>query len=140
MPDWLEQIYHLVQPWLPLLVSLSIAMLLVSFLLLPAICILLPADYFVTQKRLITQPLPRTLWWAVRNVLALIMLILGVLMLFLPGQGLLTLLAALLIADFPGKRKLEIHLVKRPAIYKSINWVRRKANKPLLLHPSDKPS
>lgn len=135
MTDWINQIYHLTEPYLPLLVSLSLGMMLVSFILLPAIFVILPADYFVHRRSNITHPFLKLLWLILRNLLAFVLLVLGILMLFLPGQGLLTILVALFFADFPGKRKLEIQLIKRPAVYKSINWIRHKANKPALELP-----
>ena len=41
---------------------------------------------------------------ALKNVFGLGALVLGVLMLFLPGQGLLMVLVGISLLDFPGKR------------------------------------
>ncbi len=40
-----------------------------------------------------------------RNLYGGLLIIAGVIMLFTPGQGLLTLLAGFLLLDFPGKRR-----------------------------------
>ena len=53
-------------------------------------------------------------------------------MLVLPGQGLLTIVTGLLLVNYPGKYKLEQKLVSIPSIYKALNWIRFKANKPPL--------
>ncbi len=53
-------------------------------------------------------------------------------MLFLPGQGLLTILAGILILDFPGKYKLEHYLISKPVVLDSLNWIRRRHNVPNL--------
>ena len=53
-------------------------------------------------------------------------------MLVLPGQGLLTIVTGLLLINYPGKYKLEQKLVAVPAVFKALNWIRFKANKPLL--------
>ena len=57
------------------------------------------------------------------------LLVAGILMLVLPGQGILTILAALALLDFPGKRKMEMRILHRPAILKSVNWLRKRAGR-----------
>jgi hypothetical protein len=54
-------------------------------------------------------------------------------MLFLPGQGLLTMITGLLLIDYPGKFRLERKIVNTPAVLKSLNWLRAKAKKPPLI-------
>lgn len=71
----------------------------------------------------------------VRNIIALILIVLGLFMLVLPGQGLLTLFVGLVVADFPGKHRLVNWLVSRPSICRPINWLRRKAGKEPLKMP-----
>ncbi len=51
-------------------------------------------------------------------------------MLFLPGQGLLTMLLGILFIDFPGKHRLEQKLIQHPKILRTINTFREKAGKP----------
>ena len=51
-------------------------------------------------------------------------------MLFLPGQGLLTMLLGILFIDFPGKHRLEQKLIQHPQILKAINAFREKSGKP----------
>ncbi len=71
----------------------------------------------------------------IKNILGLILLGAGILMLFLPGQGLLTIVLALSLLDFPGKRGLELRLIRQPRVYKAINWLRRKYKRPPLIIP-----
>lgn len=56
----------------------------------------------------------------------------GVVMLFTPGQGVLTLLLGLSLVDFPGKRTLERRIVQRPTVLKLVNHMRAKADRPPL--------
>lgn len=63
-----------------------------------------------------------------KNLLAVILVAGGVLMLVLPGQGLLTILIGVGVSDFPGKFRLERRLVALPGILAGINWIRRKAH------------
>ena len=50
-------------------------------------------------------------------------------MLFTPGQGILSILAGLLLMNFPGKFRLERWLVQRPGVLKSLNWLRARRGK-----------
>jgi hypothetical protein len=53
-------------------------------------------------------------------------------MLILPGQGFLTIVTGLLLINYPGKYKLEQKLVEIPSVFRTLNWIRVKANKPPL--------
>jgi hypothetical protein len=49
-----------------------------------------------------------------------------------PGQGLLTIAVGLILLDFPGKFRLERWLATRRSVWRSLNWLRRRAgSKPL---------
>jgi len=65
----------------------------------------------------------------VKIMVGLFLLICGLVMLFLPGQGLLTMLMGLSLIPFPGKKKLEKAIVARKSVRYSLNWIRMKANK-----------
>lgn len=65
-------------------------------------------------------------WTLVRNTLGLVLVALGVAMLVLPGQGIITLILGLSLLDFPGKRLLFAWLLKRKAVQRTLNWIRRK--------------
>ena len=67
-----------------------------------------------------------------KNIIGLSLIIGGLLMLVLPGQGLLTIITGLLLVNYPGKYKLEQKLVLIPSIFKALNWIRFKAKKPPL--------
>ena len=72
---------------------------------------------------------------ALRNALGVVLICLGLAMLVLPGQGVLTLLIGLICVDFPGKRRFERWLVSRPAVAHGINRLRRRAGQPPLELP-----
>ncbi|MCM2375182.1 PGPGW domain-containing protein [Aporhodopirellula aestuarii] len=67
---------------------------------------------------------------ALKNTLGVFLLVIGISMLVLPGQGLLTILIGLSLLDFPGKYRLERYLVTRPPVFKSLNWLRQRAGNP----------
>lgn len=111
----------------PLLALLFVA----SLLFVPWALVRLPADYFHHTRRHSTQwgslhPLLRVLLRIGKNLLGLLLLVLGVAMLVLPGQGLLTILVGVLFLDFPGKFRCERWLVSRKPVLRAANWLRAK--------------
>lgn len=83
-----------------------------------------------------TPQKPRSLPLAIlRNLLGLVWLLLGLVMLVTPGQGLLTIMAALLVLDYPGKRRLLRHLLGRPRLLGGINRIRTRRGYPPLEAP-----
>ena len=98
------------------------------------------SDYFVhkapadaTWRR--RHPLLRRLFRGLKNVAGGGLVLLGLAMLVLPGQGILTILIGLTFLDFPGKRRLEIWIVRRPSIRHRVDRVRKKAGRPRLILP-----
>ena len=63
-----------------------------------------------------------------KNLIGYCLILGGILMLVLPGQGLLTILVGLMLSDYPGKFKLEKRIIKTRLILKTINWYRAKSN------------
>lgn len=123
-----------------LLASLSLAAFVLSIILLPIVIIRLPADFFIRAhpERKAFSPLRLSLK-ILKNLLGLSLLIIGILMLFIPGQGILTMLFGISLMDFPGKRRLEFKIASRPRVARSLNWLRKQADKPTftLTKPQD---
>lgn len=91
-------------------------------------------DYFVTHWQRVDarhrrHPALALAIWLARNGLGFCLFVAGVAMLFLPGQGLLTILVAICLMDVPGKRRLLDKLVDNGHIQTALNWVRRKQGK-----------
>ncbi|MBT5576867.1 MAG: hypothetical protein HOJ99_00040 [Porticoccaceae bacterium] len=115
----------------------SLGVFTVSLLSLPWLVAQIPEDYFVPKKRRPTQwktrrPVIRLATLISKNLLGYMLLLGGIMMLFLPGQGILTMVAGALLIDYPGKFALERKIANTPAIFKGLNWLRAKANKPPL--------
>ena len=122
---------------MPWLTGLGIALALVSLLALPVLVVLMPRDYFVAPRRP-ERYRGAALWMlrGLRNTLALILVAAGVLMLVLPGQGLLTLLIGIMVSTFPGKYRLERWLVRQKGVFYALNWMRRRAGRELMYYPA----
>ncbi|MEM6672248.1 MAG: PGPGW domain-containing protein [Planctomycetota bacterium] len=134
MPDWVTDNGTLIA-WLT---GLSILTLVLSAVLLPVVVARMPADYFVR-----TEPAPdsfrdrhpalRILVRVAKNLLGIVFLVAGFAMLFVPGQGVLTILVGLMLVEGPGKRRFELWLVRKAPVRKTLDWIRAKAGQPPLL-------
>lgn len=102
-----------------------------SLVLIPMVVAKLPADYFAHEKR------PPGLWkadngalrWVIligKNVLGVLLVLAGIAMLVLPGQGVLSILIGLVMIDGPGKYGFEKRIVRQKKVRRALNWLRRK--------------
>jgi len=120
--------------------AISLISLLVGVASLPFLVARIPADYFSHEERqrLIARrrhPLIRLLLAGAKNAIGALLVVAGLLMLVLPGQGLLTLSAGLMIMNYPGKYSLERWLIMRPYVLPAINKLRRRYGVPPLKSP-----
>jgi len=135
MLDWVSD-HQVFLTWLGIA---SFFVFVVSLLTLPWLVSLIPEDYFCHQNRRpapwkTQHPIIRYLLLLGKNLLGLILLLGGIIMLVVPGQGLLTMIMGILLLDYPGKYTLERRIVSQPKILKSLNWLRAKAkHSPLVI-------
>ena len=104
-----------------------------SLVVVPWLAVRIPEDYFAGRGRPrlpFADEHPVLRWTAliVKNLVGVVLAAAGIVMLVLPGQGLLTLAIGVLLLDFPGKHTLEGKIIRMPPVLNSINWLRRKAN------------
>jgi len=109
-----------------------------TLLVVPVIVSRIPVDYFSHERRERTEwaehhPAIRMALLVAKNLFGYVIILMGIAMLVLPGQGLLTIIIGLMLINFPGKYRLERWLVSRKPILKSINWLRQRAGQPPLL-------
>lgn len=121
---------------IPLTIA-SIVGFVASLIAIPIILVRLPEDFFDDRNpRTWMQahhPVLRIVGHVVKNVIGIVFLLAGFAMLFLPGQGLLTMLIGISMLDFPGKRRLERKLIGQPSVLAAINKLREKFKKPPLI-------
>jgi len=130
MLDWIKS--H--ESWLVGLAVLSAVTLIASALLIPWIIARVPEDYFTRAHAHALpwedkHPVVRIALIAGKNLFGLILVALGILMLVLPGQGVLTIIAGIALIDFPGRHRLVQRLAAQPPVLKSMNWIRRRAGR-----------
>lgn len=98
---------------------------------MPVLILAIPQDYFSNpgnRMRIFIKkrPLIGILVLTIKNLIGIVFLLVGLVLLFIPGQGLLTILIGLVLMDFPGKYKIERRLVQKPGVLQGINRIRAK--------------
>lgn len=120
--------------------ALSVGGVLVSLVAIPWFIARMPTDYFCHPQRepLYAQyrhPLIGLGAATFKNLVGAVLVVFGIVMLFTPGQGLLTILVGLMLLNFPGKYRLERWLITRNGVLEAFNWLRAKVGKPPLRAP-----
>ena len=116
----------------------SVVILVISALSIGYFIKKIPHDCFLDDKRGISEyknknPIFWIITLALKNIIGYCLIMGGILMLVLPGQGLLTILVGLMLSDYPGKFKLEKKIIRTNLVLKTINWYRIKSNIPPLI-------
>ncbi|SHO45793.1 PGPGW domain-containing protein [Desulfopila aestuarii] len=118
---------------LEVLAALSALTFIVSLVCIPLIVARLPRNYFQhRQERIasLTAITPGNLvLLLIRNIVGLLLFLAGVAMLFLPGQGVITMVIGIAVMSFPYKRRLLVILTTPPSVRKGLNWIRHKMKK-----------
>jgi len=117
------------------LATISLFVFIFSLVSIKWLVALIPTDYFV-KKNISKSKKSYSLLWLmsiiVKNIIGYTLILGGILMLVLPGQGLFTILMGLILSNYPGKYTIEKKIISIPSILKTINWLRKKSNKPRL--------
>ena len=113
-----------------------------SLLMLPLLVVWMPADYFVRREPppeswRHRHPAVQAIGRIAKNCVGLVLVVAGAIMLFTPGQGVLTLVLGLTLLDLPGKRRLEHRLVASPPIRRALDAMRRAARRPPIQFPPE---
>jgi hypothetical protein len=111
-----------------------------SLLSLPFLLARIPEDYFTDPQRHAARlkslhPVVYLSLRLLKNLLGWVLVLAGILMLVLPGQGILTIIMGLVLSDFPGKFALERRLASDRRILCGINWIRRRSGHTPIVPP-----
>ncbi len=129
--DWFRN-YEVLIWWMG---AASVLMFLGSLCTIPVILIKIPADYFAsleTKSRIDVRDLSffRILYLIFKNMVGIAFILAGLIMLLLPGQGILTIIVGMSLLNFSGKYRLVRNIIRNKTIYNTINKLRSKAAKP----------
>ena len=118
----------------------SIITFIVTLIVVPMLVVRITSDYFSHREHSKTSsysdqhPVVKGILLTGKNVLGYVFIMIGIVMLFIPGQGILTIVAGLTLMNFPGKYRLGRWLVVRRPVLRSINWLRQRSKRnPLIL-------
>jgi len=118
---------------------ISVVTFVSTLVVVPLLVVKIPSDYFAHERRTGAMWVDRNVavrWMLLlaKNLLGYILVAAGTVMLVLPGQGILTIVAGIMLLNFPGKYRLERWIVSRRPVLRSINWARLRGGKgPLVL-------
>jgi uncharacterized membrane protein SpoIIM required for sporulation len=119
--------------------GVSIVTFIATLIAVPWLVVRIPSNYFSQRRRIKKlwadeHPVVRAILLTIKNLAGYFLIAAGIIMLAIPGQGMLTILIGIIFIDLPGKFRFERWIVTRPAMLRSINWLRRRARKgPLIL-------
>ena len=132
--EWLEG-HEVLLYWLG---ALSLISFLAGILIIPILVARMDSRYFVRDVSFRTSAKRGLGHWIKRvgkNALGGVLLFAGFVMLFVPGQGVLTMLIGLTLVDFLGKTKLQRKLVQIKPVQRSLNWMRLRKGREKLIFP-----
>ena len=135
--EWIR-IHEIALWWIS---ALSMATFTGTLIIIPILVIRIPTDYFRRKKQK-SEPCHKNHYTIIcfiglvlKNLFGIVFILAGTAMLFLPGQGFITILIGVMMLNFPGKFKLQLRIVQQPTILRTINWMRTKADRPALKVP-----
>lgn len=114
--------------------------LVVSTVLAGLVLVLMPADNFTRPPRPF-KGFRRIALAVLKNLAGVVLVLAGIVLSLpgIPGQGLLTAFAGLFLLDIPGKRRLELAILRRPFVHRVVDRLRKRfKRKPLDVPPRGK--
>ena len=125
---------HVTKGEIVVAVFVSVATLIVSTVVMIAVLVMLPADYFALEDRTPEEQKRRAAELPYRigkNLVGGILVLAGIVMSVpgVPGQGVLTIVTGLLLLEFPGQRKIAKRILAREHVLHAINRIRRRFRK-----------
>lgn len=124
------------------LTAISLATFLVGLIVMRYVVIYMPADYFVREDHssrwwLDRHPAVRWTLFGLKNLLGAIVLVAGLILSLpgIPGPGVILILLGLSLLNLPGKRRVELWLLRFPAVHRHIDRLREKYQQPPLELP-----
>jgi len=122
------------------LTAASAVFFVVSLIVVAVVIVRLPADHFQKQeaegqgkgKQGKGSSAGNLAIKIGKNIVGWFLIAAGVAMLVLPGQGVLVVLIGVMLADFPGKHRLQNWIIRRKRVLRTMNWLRRKFDRPPL--------
>ena len=113
--------------------TLSFTIFIFSLLTIKWLVALIPSDYFIKKNNSEFRSNYPIFWLVsiiIKNLVGYTLIVGGIIMLVLPGQGLFTIFIGLMLSNYPGKFYIERKFIAIPSVLRAINWLRKKSNTP----------
>jgi uncharacterized membrane protein len=128
------QTHHELMSWMAVI---SVSTFLVTLLAVPILIIHIPEKHFLYKQRTARHNPNdavgfRLICRILKNIAGLFFVLIGMIMLLTPGQGLLSILVGVMLMDLPGKYRVERAIIRKEKVLSTINWLRAKAHRPPL--------
>lgn len=135
--DWLADAWSTLTPARVVVGTLIfIGSIALNILVIAVVFVKIPPHYFCRHYQDEFLPNSRwiTRWGAVvgKNVAGVVVILIGIIQLVGPGQGILSILTGLILLDIPGKRPWEARIIRRPTILNAVNKLRARYHRPPL--------
>ena len=132
--DWISDNYRVIQ-WIGLV---SVVLFFLSLFILRCVIVRLPDDYFVIDYPASNKHSGNLIDLALRvakNLFGFLLIICGIILLFIPGQGLVTIVLGAWIIDLPWIIKIKRKFVYSRLVKGALNWIRSKNGVSLFKFP-----
>ena len=124
--NWINDHYQIIQ-WIGIA---SILFFFLSIFIMHFVITKLPHDYFLDNISHSSKNHKNLLFRVVKNLSGLLLAISGIILLFIPGQGLLTIALGLCLIDIPCIEIIKKRFILSALVKKTLNWVRLKKDLP----------
>jgi len=131
----MEFLSNLFSEYQDIIISISIisgVLFIASIIFIPTFIKKMPVDYFINKSyhQIKINSFKDFIIFSIKNIIGFILVLAGIIMLFTPGQGIISIIIGLFLMQFKGKYKLEKKLINNDISFKALNWIRAKRNKP----------
>ena len=123
--DWISDNYRLIQ-WIGVA---SVLLFLLSLFILRFVIVRLPNNYFLTDCSTLNKRSGNLIdlgFRVAKNVFGFLLIICGIVLLFTPGQGLVTMVLGVWLMDLPWIIKIKERFVYSRFVKRTLNWIRCK--------------
>ena len=119
--DWIRDNDQLIQ-WVGIV---SIFLFFLSLFLLRYVILRLPEDYFIKVSSN-SKSLKKIIVRIAKNALGFLLTICGIILLFTPGQGMITILIGLCLIDLAFVNQWKKKMIYNSKVQRALNWIRSK--------------
>ena len=119
--DWISDYNQIIQ-WAGIV---SVFLFFLSLFLLKYVILRLPEDYFITASSISKNP-QKIIVRVAKNAVGFLLTICGIILLFTPGQGMITILIGLCLIDLAIVNQFKKKIINNSQVQKALNWIRTK--------------